>query len=331
MNINDTKIIVVGATGLVGREMLKILSEINIPTQNVYASASASSKGKQIDYCNTEIVVQDLADVDFHNYDVALFSAGSSISEVYVPKATDAGCYVIDNTSCFRMRQDVPLVVPEINMDAIGNSKLIANPNCSTIQAVLPLKPLHDLFELTDVIYSTYQSAGGAGKSGIDELTEQTNAICKGSDIAQPKKFKKQLAFNIIPEIGHLCVTNYTLEEEKMIHETKKILSAPYIAVSATCVRVPVMIGHAVAVTAFFRRSFSFLDACEAISNYPGIKYVSSKLVSPLDVVGTNDVYVSRLRQVDDRRDALSFWCVADNVRKGAALNAVQILQRLCN
>ena len=162
MNINDTKIIVVGATGLVGREMLKILSEINIPTQNVYASASASSKGKQIDYCNTEIVVQDLADVDFHNYDVALFSAGSSISEVYVPKATDAGCYVIDNTSCFRMRQDVPLVVPEINMDAIGNSKLIANPNCSTIQAVLPLKPLHDLFELTDVIYSTYQSAGGA-------------------------------------------------------------------------------------------------------------------------------------------------------------------------
>lgn len=331
MHIDNIKIIVVGSTGLVGREMLKILSEINVPCQNVYASASARSKGKRIDYGNTKIVVQDLAEIDFHNYDVALFSAGSAVSKIYVPKAIDAGCYVIDNTSYFRMKDDVPLIIPEVNTDAIGNAKLIANPNCSTIQAVLPLKPLYDLFELTDVIYSTYQSAGGAGQAGIDELTTQTNAICRDGTVPQPQKFEKQLAFNIIPKIGHLCVTDCTLEEEKMIHETKKILSAPYLSISATCVRVPVMVGHAVSVTAFFKRSFSCLDAINAISHYPGVKYVSSQTITPLDIVGKNDVYISRIRQVDGRTDALSFWCVADNIRKGAALNAVQILQRLCN
>ncbi len=329
MDINKIKVIVVGATGLVGREMLKILSEINFPIENVSGAASAYSECCRINYGeNHEVVVQDLGKVNFKDYDVALFSAGSDISEKYVPKAIDAGCYVIDNTSFFRMRSDVPLVIPEINIDAVGSSKLIANPNCSTIQAVLPLKPLHDLFKLKDVVFSTYQSASGAGKDGIRELEEQFNAFNEKKHI-ECNIFQHQLAYNVIPIIGSTDVSNYTVEELKMINETKKILSLPDISVTATCVRVPVIVSHAVSVTAYFKYTVNMYEALLALSKHPGISF-SDKHITPIDVVGKNDVFVTRLRQVPEPGNGITFWCVADNLRKGAALNAVQILQKLC-
>ncbi len=329
MYINKIKVLVVGATGLVGREILKILSEINVPIENVFGAASAYSDYCRICYgANGEVVIQDLEKVNFKNYDVALFSAGSDVSEKYVPKALNAGCYVIDNTSFFRMHADVPLIVPEINMEAVGTSKLIANPNCSTIQAVLPLKPLHDLYSLKDVVFSTYQSASGAGKDGIQELEDQFKALNEKKYIKN-NIFKHQLAYNVIPAIGNIDISNYTAEELKMINETKKILDLPNISVTATCVRVPVMVGHAVSVTAYFERKVNMFETLTALSRYPGISF-SDNCFTPIDVAGKNDVFVTRLRQVPELNNGVTFWVVADNLRKGAALNAVQILQKLC-
>lgn len=329
MKINEIKIIVVGATGLVGREMLKILSEIHVPVENITAVASSRSKGKCVNYRQKDkIIVQDLSEIDFCNYDVALFSAGSAVSKIHVPIAVDAGCYAIDNTSYFRMCPDVPLVVPEINIGAVQNSKLIANPNCSTIQTVLPLKPLHDLYGLLDVIVSTYQAAGGAGQGGIDELKSQINSYNSSSEIVI-NKFPKQLAFNVIPLIGTKCADGHSVEEQKMINEIPKILSISDLRVAATCVRVPVLIGHAVSVTAVLAKDCNYSEAINVLSNYPGIKFIDD-LVTPLDIAGKNDVYVCRFRHALGKRNVVSFWCVADNIRKGAALNAVQILQQLC-
>lgn len=333
MKINEVKIIVVGAAGLVGREMLKILSEVHIPVKNITAVASSRSKGKYINYGQKDkIIVQALSEIDFCNYDVALFSAGSAISKIYVPIAVDSGCYAIDNTSYFRMCPDVPLVVPEINMDAAQNSKLVANPNCSTIQTVLPLKPLHDLYGLLDVIVSTYQAAGGAGQGGIDELKSQINSY--NSSYNSPSeividKFPKQLAFNVIPLIGAEYADGHSVEEQKMINEIPKILSIPDLRVAATCVRVPVLIGHAVSVTVVLAKDCNYSEAINTLSNYPGIKFIDD-LVTPIDIAGKNDVYVCRFRQALGKKNVVSFWCVADNVRKGAALNAVQIFQHLC-
>ena len=323
------KIVVVGATGLVGREMLKILNEEHVPCNYVTAAASERSEGVQLKYGNDIISVQNLEKIDFHNFDIALFSAGSAVSKIFAPQATQANCTVIDNTSFFRMQKDVPLVVPEINPNTISNHKIIANPNCSTIQMVLPLKPLHDAFDLQELVISTYQSASGAGQKGINELMQQTDAIMTNKQM-KIEFFKKQLAFNLIPQIDVFDNFDYTKEELKMINETQKILNTK-IPISATCVRVPVIRGHAVSVYAKFKKNVSNFK--ELLANFSGIKLLddpkNSLYATPIDSVGKNEVFVSRLRIHQNYANCLSFMCFSDNIRKGAALNAVQIAKLL--
>ena len=328
------RVAVVGATGAVGREMLSILEERQFPADEVIAVASSRSAGQSIAFGDGDLMVRDLAKFDFKGVDIGLFSPGGAVSAQYAPKAAAAGCVVIDNTSHFRMEPDVPLVVPEVNAHAIAQypkRNIIANPNCSTIQMVVALKPLHDLARIKRVSVATYQATGGAGQAGMDELFEQTRAIYNNQPIER-KKFTKQIAFNVIPHIDKFMDDGATKEEWKMSVETKKILD-PKIEVFATCVRVPVLIGHGLAVHAEFERPIDEDAARAALRAAPGVAVVDHRAdegyVTPVECAGEDPVYVSRIRRDPTVANGLGLWVVADNLRKGAALNAVQIAETL--
>ena len=329
------KVAVIGATGNVGREILQTLVDRNFPADEVVALASERSVGSEVSYGDDKrLKVQDLAKFDFTGCDIALSSPGAKVSAIHSPRAAAAGCVVIDNTSHFRMEPDVPLVVPEVNPEAIAGYKkrgIIANPNCSTIQMVVALKPLHDLFKIKRVVVSTYQSVSGGGKEAMDELFNQTRAIFVNDPI-KPEKFTKQIAFNCIPHIDVFMDDGSTKEEWKMAVETRKILD-PNVAVHATCVRVPVFVSHSEAVNVEFEKPVDEAAAREALSNFPGVVVVDHRAdegyVTPVEATGEDAVYVSRIRRDPTVKNGLSFWCVSDNLRKGAALNAVQIAELL--
>ena len=327
------RVAVVGATGAVGREILKTLAERDFPVREVVALASSRSVGAEVSFGEKSVLkVRSLESFDFKGTDIALFSPGAAISAVHAPRAAAAGCLVIDNTSRFRMEHDVPLVVPEVNPQALkrlGKRGIIANPNCSTIQMVVALKPLHDIARIKRVVVSTYQSVSGAGKEGMDELFNQTRAIYV-NDATVPEQFTKPIAFNVIPHIDVFQDDGETKEEWKMAVETRKILD-PDIAVIATCVRVPVFVGHAEAVHVEFEVPISVEQATEALRDAPGVQLVDKRedggYVTPIDAAGEDAVFVSRLRRDPTVPHGLAFWCVSDNLRKGAALNAVQIAE----
>ncbi|MEP2988910.1 MAG: aspartate-semialdehyde dehydrogenase [Parasphingorhabdus sp.] len=330
------KIAVVGATGNVGREMLNILAEREFPADEIAAVASSRSHGMEIEIGDTGkmLKVQNIEHFDFSGYDMALFAAGSGPTAEFAPKAAAAGCTVIDNSSLYRMDPDVPLVVPEVNPEAIDSYKqrnIIANPNCSTAQMVVALKPLHDAAKIKRVVVSTYQSVSGAGKGGMDELFEQSRAIFVG-DEKSASVFTKQIAFNVIPHIDVFLDDGSTKEEWKMVVETKKILD-PKIKVTATCVRVPVFVGHSESVNIEFEKELSAKDAQKILRDAPGIMLVDKRedegYVTPVECVGDGATYISRVREDPTIENGLNIWCVSDNLRKGAALNAVQIAELL--
>jgi aspartate-semialdehyde dehydrogenase len=330
------KVAVAGATGNVGREMLTTLSERGFDADEVVPLASRRSMGVEVSYGNRTLKVKALENHDFSDTDLCLMSAGSAISKEWAPKIAAKGCVVIDNSSYWRYDPDVPLVVPEVNADAIAGFKkknIIANPNCSTTQLVVALKPLHDRAIVKRVVVATYQSVSGAGKEGMDELFAQTRAIFV-SDTPEGNKFPKRIAFNVIPHIDVFMEDGSTKEEWKMVEETKKILD-PKIEVVATCVRVPVFIGHSEAVNVEFEKAISADQAREILRAAPGILVVDKRepggYVTPFEVVGEDATYVSRIRQDKTVKHGLTFWCVADNLRKGAALNTVQIAEILVN
>ncbi|HTJ90727.1 MAG TPA: aspartate-semialdehyde dehydrogenase [Acidocella sp.] len=329
------RVAVVGATGAVGREILKTLAERNFPVSEVAALASGRSAGQQVSFGEEKVLtVQNLETFDFTGWDIGLFSPGASISAVHGPRAGAAGCVVIDNTSHFRMDPDVPLVVPEVNPEAIAQFKkrnIIANPNCSTIQMVVALKPLHDKFKIKRVVVATYQSVSGAGKEGMDELHGNTK-VHYVNERNTPQVFQKDIAFNVIPQIDIFMEDGSTKEEWKMAVETKKILD-PNIAVIATCVRVPVFIGHSEAVHVEFETPITVNEARAALRNASGVVLQDQRTdggyITPIECKGEDAVYVSRIRKDPTVENGLAFWCVSDNLRKGAALNAVQIAEVL--
>ena len=327
------KIAVVGATGAVGREMLKTLHERGFPATEVAAVASARSTGQEVSFGEQTLKIQNLDKFDFKGWDLGLFSPGATVSAVHAPRAAAAGCLVIDNTSQFRMEHDVPLVVPEVNPQALGRIRrgIIANPNCSTIQMVVALKPLHDKYTVKRVVVATYQSVSGAGKDGMDELWSQSRATFV-NDPVKPQEFTKTIAYNCIPHIDRFMEDGSTKEEWKMAVETRKILD-PDIKVVATCVRVPVFIGHSEAVTVEFAEPVTVEGARAALRAFPGITVMDSRddggYITPAECAGEDAVFVSRIRRDPTVEHGLSFWCVSDNLRKGAALNAVQIAEAL--
>ena len=329
------KVAVAGATGNVGREILNILHERNFPADEVIPLASEASIGKEVSYGEDDVLtVQALNHFDFKGTDLGLFSPGGVISAQHAPRAAAAGCVVIDNTSHFRMDPDVPLVVPEVNpqaLDGYAERNIIANPNCSTIQMVVALKPLHDAAKIKRVVVSTYQSVSGAGRAGMDELFNQTRQVYVNDPI-QPDIFTKRISFNVIPHIDKFMDDGSTKEEWKMVVETKKILD-PNISVIATCVRVPVFIGHAEAVHLEFENPIDEDMAHEVLSAAPGVVVVDHRAdegyVTPEESATEDDVYVSRIRTDPTVENGLAMWVVSDNLRKGAALNTVQIAEAL--
>jgi len=330
------RVAVVGATGNVGREMLNILAERAFPIDEIAALASSRSQGSEIEFGETGqmLKVQNVDHFDFTGWDIALFAAGSGPTKVHAPRAAAAGCVVIDNSSLYRMDPDVPLIVPEVNPDAIDGYKkrnIIANPNCSTAQLVVALKPLHDRAKIKRVVVSTYQSVSGAGKDGMDELFEQSRGIFVGDQV-EPKKFPKQIAFNVIPQIDVFLDDGSTKEEWKMVVETKKILD-PKIKLVATCVRVPVFVGHSEAVNIEFEDEISAAEAQDILRESPGVMLIDKRAdggyVTPVECVGDYATFVSRIREDSTVENGLTLWCVSDNLRKGAALNAVQIAELL--
>ncbi|KQP07192.1 MULTISPECIES: aspartate-semialdehyde dehydrogenase [unclassified Methylobacterium] len=330
------KVAVVGATGNVGREMLDILSERAFPADEVVAIASRRSMGQDVSFGDKILKVQALDSYDFSDTDICLMSAGGETSKEWSPRIGQTGCVVIDNSSAFRYHQDVPLIVPEVNPDAIlGFSKLniIANPNCSTAQLVVALKPLHDVAKITRVVVSTYQSVSGAGKDAMDELFQQTRSVFTAGQMVQ-EKFPKRIAFNVIPQIDVFMEDGFTKEEWKMMAETKKMLD-PKIKLTATCVRVPVFIGHAEAVNVEFESPMSADEARAILRSAPGILVVDKRepggYMTPHEAAGEDATYISRIREDATVENGLAFWCVSDNLRKGAALNTVQIAEMLVN
>jgi len=330
------RVAVVGATGNVGREMLEILHERLFPADEVIAIASRRSVGVEVSYGEKTLKCKDLETFDFSGVDLVLMSAGGAVSKEWSPKIGATGAVVIDNSSAWRMDPRVPLIVPEVNPDAIdGYAKMniIANPNCSTAQLVVALKPLHDRAKITRVVVATYQSVSGAGKEGMDELWTQTRALFVNDEIKR-EKFTKQIAFNLIPHIDVFMEDGYTKEEWKMTAETKKILD-PAIKLTATCVRVPVFVGHSEAVNVEFENPISDEEAQEILREAPGIMLVDSRddggYITPVESVGEFATYVSRVRVDPTVDNGLAFWCVSDNLRKGAALNAVQIAELMLN
>jgi len=329
------KVAVVGATGNVGREILSILAERDFPTDTVRALASENSAGREVSYGDDDVLkVEPLSGFDFAGIDLVLFSAGAKVSAEFAPRAAAAGAVVIDNSSQFRMDPDVPLVVPEVNPKALAGyarRNIVANPNCSTIQMVMALAPLHRMARIRRVVVATYQAVSGAGKEAMDELFTQTRAIYV-NDPLKNEHFTKQIAFNVIPHIDVFLDDGSTREEWKMAVETKKILD-PKIKVSATCVRVPVFIGHAAAVNIEFEQPMSAADARAILRRTPGVSVVDHRkdegYVTPVESAGDDLVFVSRIREDITVENGLSLWVVADNIRKGAALNAVQIAELL--
>jgi len=329
------KVAVVGATGAVGRELLATMAERDFPVDDVAALASDRSAGLSVSFGeDDELRVQNLSDFDFRGWDLVLSSPGAKVSAEYSPRAARAGAVVIDNTSQFRMEPDVPLVVPEVNPEDIAGYTargIIANPNCSTIQMVVALKPLHDLARIKRVVVATYQSVSGAGKEAMDELFSQTRGIFVNEPV-RPENFTKQIAFNVVPHIDVFMDDGSTKEEWKMAAETKKILD-PSILVTATCVRVPVFIGHAEAINLEFESPIDEEQAREALRAQPGVTVIDHRLddgyVTPVECAGEDAVYVSRIRCDPTVEHGLSLWVVSDNLRKGAALNAVQIAEAL--
>ncbi len=330
------RVVVAGATGNVGREMLNILAEREFPIEEIAAVASSRSQGDIIDFGDTgkTLKVQNIEHFEWAGWDIALFAIGSDATAIYAPMAAKAGCVVIDNSSLYRMDPDVPLIVPEVNPDAIDGYKrrnIIANPNCSTAQLVVALKPLHDAATIKRVVVATYQSVSGAGKEGMDELFEQSRNIFVG-DPAEARKFTKQIAFNVIPHIDKVLDDGSTKEEWKMVVETKKILDSK-IKVIATCVRVPVFVGHSEAVNIEFENELSAKKAQSILREAPGVMLVDKRedggYVTPVECVGDYATFVSRVREDSTVENGLALWCVSDNLRKGAALNAVQIAELL--
>ncbi|BBE74179.1 aspartate-semialdehyde dehydrogenase [Oharaeibacter diazotrophicus] len=330
------KVAVVGATGNVGREMLEILAERGFPADEVLAVASRRSQGTEVSYGDKTLKVKALETVDFSQYDICLMSAGGAISKEWSPKIGAAGCVVIDNSSAWRMDPDVPLIVPEVNADAVAGfakKNIIANPNCSTAQLVVALKPLHERATIKRVVVATYQSVSGAGKDAMDELFSQTRAIFV-NDPVEPQKFPKRIAFNLIPQIDVFMEDGFTKEEWKMTAETKKILD-PKIKLTATCVRVPVFVSHSEAVNIEFENPISADEARSILREAPGClvvdKHEPGGYVTPYEATGEDATYISRIREDITVENGLSMWIVADNLRKGAALNAVQIAEVLVN
>jgi aspartate-semialdehyde dehydrogenase len=326
------RVAVVGATGAVGREILKTLAERNFPVDEVVALASARSAGQEVSFGEKKVLkVKNLDTFDFKGWDIALFSPGAAVSAIHAPRAAAAGCLVIDNTSQFRMDPDVPLVVPEVNPQALARIPrgIVANPNCSTVQLVVALKPLHDEFRIKRVVVSTYQSVSGAGKDGMDELWAQSRAMYV-NDPPTVQEFTKQIAFNCIPHIDRFMDDGSTKEEWKMAVETRKIMGAD-IPVHATCVRVPVFIGHSEAVNVEFELPVTAGEARAALREAPGVVVMDTRedggYITPQECAGEDAVFVSRIRKDPTVPHGLSFWCVSDNLRKGAALNAVQIAE----
>ncbi|WP_321366881.1 aspartate-semialdehyde dehydrogenase [uncultured Celeribacter sp.] len=329
------KVVVVGATGNVGREMLNILAEREFPVDEIAALASRKSLGTEVSFGDTTLTTKDLDTFDFSGWDMALFAVGSDATKIYAPKAAAAGCVVIDNSSLYRYDPEIPLIVPEVNPDAIEmykNKNIIANPNCSTAQMVVALKPLHDRAKIKRVVVSTYQSVSGAGKEGIDELWDQTKGMYVPGQEVAPSKFTKQIAFNVIPHIDVFMDSGDTKEEWKMIAETKKIVDSS-IKVTATCVRVPVFVGHSESINIEFEDFLDEDEAREILRTAPGILVVDKRenggYVTPVECVGDFATFISRIRQDVTIENGLNLWCVSDNLRKGAALNAVQIAELL--
>jgi len=330
------RVVVAGATGNVGREILNILAEREFPIDELAVLASARSQGDEVEFGETgrKYKIQNIANFDWTGWDMALFAIGSEATAIYAPIAAAAGCTVIDNSSLYRMDPDVPLIVPEVNPEAIDGYKkrnIIANPNCSTAQMVVALKPLHDAARIKRVVVATYQSVSGAGKAGMDELFEQSRNIFVGQSV-DVRKFTKQIAFNVIPHIDSFLDDGFTKEEWKMVVETKKILD-PKIKVVATCVRVPVFVGHSEAISIEFEDEISAKQAQDILREAPGIMLVDKRedggYVTPVECVGEYATYVSRVREDPTVDSGLMLWCVSDNLRKGAALNAVQIAELL--
>ncbi len=330
------RVAVVGATGNVGREMMNVLAEREFPCDEVAAVASSRSQGTHVEFGDSGkmLKVNNIENFDFTGWDIALFSAGSGAAKEFAPKAAAQGCVVIDNSSYWRMDPDVPLIVPEVNPDAIDGYKkkmIIANPNCSTAQMVVALKPLHDAATIRRVVVATYQSTSGAGKAGMDELFEQSRNIFVG-DPAVPAKFTKQIAFNVIPHIDSFLDDGSTKEEWKMVVETKKIMD-PKIKVIATCVRVPVFVGHSEAIHLEFENEITAEQAQDILREAPGVMLIDKRedggYITPVECVGDGATFVSRVREDPTVENGLALWCVSDNLRKGAALNAVQIAELL--
>ena len=329
------KVAVVGATGNVGREILNILAERHFPIDKIVALASRRSLGTELSFGDEILSTKDLEQFDFSGWDIALFAVGSEATKLHAPRAAKAGCVVIDNSSLYRYDPDVPLIVPEVNADAIfGYSKknIIANPNCSTAQMVVALKPLHDRATIKRVVVSTYQSVSGSGKDAIDELWNQTKGIYVPGQEVAPKVYPKQIAFNVIPHIDVFMEDGTTKEEWKMVAETKKIID-PKIKITATCVRVPVFVGHSEAINIEFEEFLDEDEARDILREAPGLMVIDKRedggYVSPVECVGDFATFVSRIRQDSTLENGLNLWCVSDNLRKGAALNAVQIAEVL--
>ena len=327
---------VVGATGAVGEVMLDILAERKFPVGNVYALASERSAGKRVNFGRKSLVVENLATFDFSKVQIGLFSPGASISEEYAPIAASQGCVVIDNTSQFRYDDDIPLVVPEVNPHAVGeytNRGIIANPNCSTIQMLVALKPLHDVAKITRINVCTYQAVSGSGKPAIDELAGQTAQLLNGKE-AEVKVYPKQIAFNVIPQIDVFLDNGYTKEEMKMVWETNKIMEDPDILVNPTAVRVPVFFGHSEAVHIETRDKLTAEQATELLNNAPGITVMDTREdggypTAVSDAANKDATFVGRIREDISHSNGLNLWVVSDNVRKGAALNSIQIAEVL--
>ena len=331
------RVAVAGATGNVGREMLNILAERQFPIDEIVALASRKSLGPQCSFGDKTLTTKDLDTFDFAGWDIALFAIGSEATKIYGPRAAKAGCVVIDNSSLYRYDADVPLVVPEVNPEAVdgyARKNIIANPNCSTAQMVVALKPLHDRARIKRVVVSTYQSVSGAGKGGMDELWDQTKGMYVPGQEKAPDQFTKQIAFNVIPHIDSFMDSGETREEWKMVAETKKIVD-PKIKVTATCVRVPVFVGHSEAINIEFEEFLDEDEARDILRESPGIMVIDKRedggYVTPVECVGDYATFISRIRQDSTIDNGLNLWCVSDNLRKGAALNAVQIAETLGN
>jgi aspartate-semialdehyde dehydrogenase len=331
------RVAVVGATGMVGQTMIQVLEERGFPVSELYPLASNRSLGKRVEFCGRDYPVDDLATFDFSKADIGLFSPGAEVSRVYAPKAAAAGCVVIDNTSEFRYQDDIPLVVPEVNPHAIAQYKnrgIIANPNCSTIQLVVALKPIHDLVGIERINVSTYQSVSGAGKEGMEELASQTAELLNGRGPVKPGIVPKQIAFNVVPQIDKFEDNGYTKEEMKIVWETRKIMEDDTIRVNPTAVRVPVFIGHSEAVHLETRKKITAEQARALLSKAPGVKVLDERRpggypTAATEAANRDTVYVGRIREDISSERGLNLWIVADNVRKGAATNSVQIAEIL--